>query len=338
VAQTINRQVVAKMTDNMKVRDRINASILGAADEIHQHRRRATILLGDVPWTHVEKEGDLAGFLTDVADTDRPGDVGAYIRALLPWANYRASFELRPRDVCAVMGAKTAREVHAVVGELVLEAQRFIAMEMDRDLVCGIGGDESMIGLLHAIGGINYGEISTARHPEWCGNVISNGGQLRALTPDILSYGDEMIFRTKMQPWDHVVTTRKIVQRYAPYFIGGGPNCSELFRMGKRIVRVPHMVAGQLALINTQELQLKTETPAFDPEQMQTFESLGVSRQYVDDIMLGRGGRTASRLMAYASSAVGARTGHVTCTIEVAAALGLRSLRAHALITDIAES
>ena len=248
----------------------------------------------------------------DVQSSEYNSDVNE--PAILPWATYRSSFQVSEQEVdIARRSQGSATALLDIFGERLFGCQAKIAQSIETDVLAGTGvdvnGDPTCIGIfggaLSATG--QYGSINPATYPEWASNVVSNGGTLRALTPDLMSQVDQQIFTAASVPWDLIVTDAGITRKYMSFFSQGAPvagatqqslvrstadgarptygmgnaltNLSQLdnlFWMGRPVQRNPVSPANKMAFLNTSKLKMKYLPHVQTRNEIELFQVLGL--------------------------------------------------------------
>jgi len=292
------------------------------APELHRQWNRTTYLLGMINASKgvsdgsgknvafdVEFSGATAGTVaegSDVQASEYNSDVN--VPMFMPWATYRSSFQVSEQEVDAARTSiGTADALIDLFGDRILGCGAQIARAIETDALTGTGVDSSgnptLVGIfggaLSASGA--YGGLSPSTYPEWASNVLSNGGTARALTPDLMSQADQLIFTAASVPWNAIVTTAGVTRKYEGMFMSGnGVNNFPLVRMndranytmgvpndaqmqldaisfkGRPVSRNPVAPSGQLALLNTDFIKIKYLPHVPTRNEIEFFQNLGL--------------------------------------------------------------
>ena len=302
---------------------------------------------------------------SDVADSEFASDVDAPF--ILPWATYRTSFKVTEQEIDAARkSAGTPSALRDIFGARILSAGAILADQIERDALTGTGvdsnGNPTIIGIyggaLAASGA--YGGLNVATYPEWAGNVLSNGGTLRSLTPDLMEQADANIFTNSSQPWNLIMSSAGVVRKYTAMFTQGPPGTNlPLVRMndnagrpvyglspsidqsgqldavyfkGRRVLRNRVNPANKLALLNTDKIRMKYLPRALseaDKAFMQTMGIEGINGDAMNRTATGMQMRLLVLAQTGDSIKISAR---ITCQMAVV------RRNACALVTDISES
>jgi hypothetical protein len=278
-------------------------------EELQRQWNRTTVFLGEINARKgvsegkgknvafdVEFTGATAATVAEGADvpaTEYNQDVD--VPAFAPWATYRSSFQVTETEIDAAFTSGPQGMPSAlkdIFGARILSAGAIIASQMESDSLIGTGVDSSgnptIVGIyggaIAATG--SYLSINTATYTEWAGNVTSNGGTLRGLTPDLLETVDQNIFTASSLPWNLCMTTAGVARKYSQFFTQGsaGNNNLPLVRMndnagrpvyglgvpndaqgqydalmykGRKMIRNRLNPANKLALLNTDKIIMK---------------------------------------------------------------------------------
>lgn len=278
-------------------------------DDLQRQWNRTTFLLGEINARKGVTEGKGKNVAFDVeftgatAQTVAEGaDVQASefnqdidVPAIAPWATYRSSFQVTETEIDSAFssgpqGMPTA--LKDIFGARILSCGSVIASLIENDALVGTGvdagGDPTIVGIYGgaiAASGAYLG-INVATYPEWAGNVTSNGGTARQLTPDLLETVDQNIFLGSSLPWNLCMTSAGVLRKYSQFFTQGsaGNNNLPLIRMndnagrpvyglgvpndqagqydglqykGRKMIRNRLNPAGKLALLNTDKIMMK---------------------------------------------------------------------------------
>ena len=168
---------------------------------------------------------------SDVPATEYASDTN--VPAYFPWCTYRSSFAVTEMELDAASGSVgTPQALRDLFGARILDAGAVLAKTIENDALNGTGvdasGNPALVGIyggaLSASGA--YGGINPATFSEWASNVVSNGGTLRALTPDLLEQVDSNIFTASGIPWNLLMTDAGVLRKYSDIFTTsaqGGP-------------------------------------------------------------------------------------------------------------------
>jgi hypothetical protein len=303
----------------------------------------------------------------DVASGEYNSDVNE--PAFFPWATYRSSFWISEQEVSicrASMGSP--RALLDIFGERIFGCQAKLAQSIENDVLNGTGvdsnGNPTIIGIfggaLSASGA--YGGLNPATYPEWASNVVSNGGTLRALVPDLMHQLDQLIFTAASLPWDLIVTDAAIVRKYAEFFTQGAPTgvtaVQPLVRMndgganptysmgpamdqrgqlpslmwqGHEIQRNPLAPANKMAFLKTDKILMKYLKYVPGKAERELFEMLGLAGA------TGNEPKMATGIPARVASL--AKTGDsYKLTMNAVVAMAIKRRNACGTIVDIAES
>jgi hypothetical protein len=229
--------------------------------------------------------------------------------AIFPWCTYRSSFQVTELELdAAASSAGTANALRDLFGERIMNAGSILAKQIESDALNGTGvdanGNPALIGIyggaLSASG--PYGGINPATFTEWASNVVSNGGTLRPLTPDLMEQVDSNIFTASGLPWNLVMTDAGVLRKYADIFTTasqGGP----LIRMndnaqapkmglgwaldaqsqpidayfkGKPVIRNFLNPSNKMAFLNTEKIKIKYLPRAFNKADIDFLNMLGL--------------------------------------------------------------
>lgn len=350
--------------------------------ELHRQWNRTTVLLGELQATAgavsegfgkntqfaVEFSGATASTVaegSDVASSEYNSDIN--VPATFPWATYRSSFQLTEQEIDAARGSMgSPDELRALFAPRILSAGAVIARAIETDALTGTGtdsaGNPTLIGIfggaLSATG--LYGGLNPAAYPEWAANVVSNGGVLRTLQPDLLDQLDANIFTSSAEAWNMIMTDAAITRKYNGIFTGGAsPGANTLTRFndnptnpqygmgariddqgqvdalyyrGKRVLRNPVSPANKIAFLNTRHVQIKYLPHTPSQREKEYFEKIGIS---------GKSG-TYGPIQATGIPAritVLAKTGDsVKVTMRVTLAMAICRRNAQGLLVDVNES
>lgn len=351
--------------------------------ELHRQWNRTTVFLGELQATPgavregmgkntqfaVEFSGATAQTVaegSDVASSEYNSDVD--VPATFPWATYRSSFQLTEQEIdAAKSSAGSPDELRALFAPRILSAGAVIARQIETDALTGTGvdasGNPTLIGIFGgAISATGlYGGLNPAAYPEWASNVLSNGGVLRTLTPDLMDQVDANIFTSCSEPWDLAMGTAGILRKYVGIFTGSGssalsvplvrmndqsgnpvyglsPRLDEqgqqdaVYYKGKRVLRNPVAPTGKLALLNKRHIQIKYLPHEPSMREKEFFEKIGLQ---------GKSGSfgpvQATGIPARVT--VLAKTGDsVKVTMRVTLAMGIARRNAQGLLVDINEN
>jgi hypothetical protein len=229
--------------------------------------------------------------------------------AIFPWCTYRSSFQVTELELdAAASSAGTANALRDLFGERIMNAGAILAKTIENDALNGTGvdvnGNPALVGIfggaLSASG--PYGGINPATYSEWASNVVSNGGTLRPLTPDLMEQVDSNIFTASGVPWNLIMTDAGVLRKYSDIFTTaaqGGP----LIRMndnaqspkmglgyaldaqsqpidayfkGKPILRNFLSPANKVAFLNTDKIKIKYLPRAFNKADIDFLNMLGL--------------------------------------------------------------
>ena len=342
--EKMNEQVKERF-DALVIKSRLNAAIIAAAPRLKKERERITSFLSCVGATSIRiPEDDKRGivtFRTDVPDPQYVGqartDLESNFLSVQRLANYVVRFTLSDADAEGIAKASAPEEVFQVgsVGSNIFAANMILAKGMEFDAIGAKGedsaGDTTFVGLVPALltTGL-YGGVSTLMD-QWSPNVLSNGGVLRPLTPDLMFDADRRVYETKFEQWTHVLMTPGSVRRYQQ-FLTYGARENTLYWKGCPLIRHMGLPSGSIVFVNSHEIEVRRETPVIDAVPVPAFGGWN-GPPAGEPVILGD---MASGISGYVTSAIKVSDG-VRCTMAIRAALGLKSRRAHALICDIAE-
>ena len=287
--------------------------------------------------------------------------------ALFPWATYRSSFQISEQEVSiARSSAGSPTALMDVFGERLYGCQAKLAQQIENDVLNGTGvdtnGDPTIIGIfggaLSASGA--YGGLNPATYSEWAGNLVSNGGTLRALTPDLMHQLDQLIFTASSLPWDAIVTDAAIVRKYSEFFTQGPPTTGQvpLIRMndgganptytmgpamdakaqfpslmwqGHPIMRNPLAPANKMAFLNMDKLMIKYLKYVPGKTERELYEMLGIGGA------TGNEPKMATGLPARVSAM--AKTGDsYKVSMNCVCAMAVKRRNSCGLLVDVAES
>lgn len=302
----------------------------------------------------------------DVAASEFASDID--VPATFPWCHYRHSFQVTEQEVDAARSSMgTPEELRNLFGPRLISASAVIARAIENDALIGTGvdalGNPALVGIfggaLSASG--LYGGLNPAVYSEWAGNVTSNGGTPRTLTPDLLEQVDANIFTASSEPWNLTMTSAGVVRKYASFFTNSGaaglgvplirmndqggspvyglgvPNDANgqqeaLYFKGRRVIRNAVNPTGKLALLNTNHIKMKYLPHVPSAREKEFFEKMGVSGKS------GTFGPVQATNLPMRVTTL-AKTGDsikVTCRVTVA--MGIVRRNSCGLLLDIAET
>ena len=348
--------------------------------EMHRQWNRTTVLLGElsaVPNGITEGSGKNTQFATefsgatastvaegsDVAVSEFGSDVN--VPATAPWCTYRSSFQLSEQEMDAARGASgSPDELRNLFGPRILSAGAVIARAIETDALTGTGvdvnGNPTLVGVfggaISATG--NYLGLNPIAYPEWAGNVTSNGGVARTLTPDLMDTVDQNIFTACSEPWNLLMTTGGVVRKYKGFFSGGGTPSAGLARFmdkadapqygygnrvddqgqqeslwygGKRVFRNAVAPSGKLAFLNTRHIKIKYLPHTPSEREKEFFEKIGLKGQS------GTFGPVQATSMP-ARAVVLAKTGDsIKVSVRITCAMAVTRRNSCGLLTDVNE-
>lgn len=263
----------------------------------------------------VEFSGASAGTVAegaDIASNEFNSDINE--PAFFPWCTYRSSFQATEQEVdIARRSAGSPTALMDLFGERIFGCQAQIARSIENDVLAGTGvdanGNPAIIGIfggaLSATGA--YGGLNPATYSEWASNVVSNGGTLRALTPDLMAQVDQQIFTAASIPWDLIVTDAAITRKYVGIFTQGAPvtgatqqalvrnmdaspapqyaigpgltsmsQLDNLYFMGRLVQRNPVSPANKIAFLNSSKMRMKYLPHVQSRNEIELFQMLGL--------------------------------------------------------------
>jgi hypothetical protein len=154
----------------------------------------------NVAW-QVEMDGASAVDFAEGSDvTSGEFDFDPFQDAILPWGQYRASFEISNLMINALGNSVgNAGALDDLWGERVFGKAAKLLDRINSDLYVGTGtgtqGNPCIIGLQTALAATGtYAGLSKSTYPEWAGNVGANGGIPRQLTMNVLSTTENIGF------------------------------------------------------------------------------------------------------------------------------------------------
>jgi hypothetical protein len=259
----------------------------------------------------VEFTGATAGTVaegSDVGATEFNSDVNEPMT--MPWCSYRSSFQISERLVNAARSSVGFPDaLKDLFGERILGCQAKLAQAIEIDAISGTGvdtnGNPALVGIFGgalSASGV-YGGLNPATYSEWAGNVLANGGTVRALTPALLEAADAQIFTAASVPWNLIVTTAGVTSKYAQLFTMGVTSAGAITRMndnpnspqyglgvpndnmmqqtsllwkGQRVYRNPQAPTGKLAFLNTDFIKIKYLPYVPNKAAIEYFQSVGL--------------------------------------------------------------
>lgn len=316
-----------------------------------------------------EFTGATAGTVAEGADivaTEYNSDVNE--PAIVPWATYRGSFQVSEQEAdIARRSAGSATALMDIFGERLFGVQAQIARSIETDALTGTGvdtnGDPTIIGIFGgalSASGV-YAGLNPATYTEWASNNVSNGGTLRALTPDLMAQVDQLIFNASSIPWDLIVTDAAITRKYLAFFTQGAPvagatqqalvrtngadqrptygmglaltNLSQLdnlYWQGRAVQRNPVSPANKIAFLNSTKIKFKYLPHVQTRNEIELFQRLNLQ---------GASGGIIQATGIPARCAEVAKTGD-SHKVTIRATVGMVVTRRNAcgLLVDIAES
>lgn len=305
---------------------------------------------------------------SDVPATEYAQDID--VPAIAPWATYRSSFQVTETEIDGAFtsgpqGMPTA--LKDILGARILSAGAIIASQIENDALVGTGvdanGNPTIVGIyggaLAATGA--YLGVNQATYSEWAGNVVSNGGTARQLTPDLLEQVDANIFTAASIPWNLCMTSAGVARKYSQFFTQGsaGNNNLPLVRMndqagrpvyglgvpvdgagqldalmfkGRKMIRNRLNPAGKLALLNTDKMMVKYLPRVLREQDLAFMRMLGIE---------GSSGGMAPIQATGMPMRVAelAKTGDsIKVTMMIRCQMAILRRNAHGLLTDILET
>jgi hypothetical protein len=288
--------------------------------------------------------------------------------ATFPWATYRSSFQVSEQEVDAARraaGSPTA--LMDLFGERLLGSQAQIALQIEKDVLSGTGvdtnGNPTIIGIfggaLSATGA--YGGLNPATYTEWASNVVSNGGTLRSLTPDLMAQVDQQIFVAASLPWDTIVTSAGVTRKYLSFFTQGPPvtgqvplvrmndgganpnygmgvannakmQLEQLYWQGKRVMRNAFSPANKMAFLNMDKLMIKYLPHVAGRNEIELFQTLGLQGS------TGGGAPIQATGIPARVAELGKTGDSHKVTLRATVAMAVRRRNACGLLTDISEA
>jgi hypothetical protein len=214
------------------------ATALGNAHEAklyHQFNRAAETLsivsaepaVNKVPsWDAEFSSATAASAYAEGSDIDEAElTTDTLVPATLGWGLYRTGFKLSQTEIQAARASRgSPDELYQILGDRLMTAGARLASLANTDFFTGDGtngsGNPTIVGLhggaLDATG--TYAGILRSTYSEWAGNVLSNGGNARALTPDLLAQAEELIYRATNRKFDFLVGSTGVRRKYRGIF------------------------------------------------------------------------------------------------------------------------
>src|SRR6185312_3927130 len=207
-----------------------------------------------------------------------------------------------------------------------------------------------------------YGGLNPATYTEWASTLLANGGTLRSLTPQLMNQADNAIFIAAALPWNLILTSAGVAAKYEQFFTAGtsGSGGVPMARMndqgqrpvyglgtalsadgqmdnllwkGKSVQRNPLAPTGKMAFLNTEFIKLKYLPHMPTRNEIEFFESLGLTGSSGDEPSTRMTVPLPVRFVEIAKTGDSHKiSGRVTC----AAAITRRN--AMAIVQDLAES
>lgn len=268
--------------------------------------------------------------------------------AVLSFGQYRSAFQLSNLEIKAAQAnIANAAELGRIFAERLDGSVSKIASVANADIWTGTGSDGSsnpnIIGIPTALAASGaYAGLSKSTFTEWAGNILANGGVARALTQDLLYNLDQLIFTASGKTPKIIIASPGVYRKYAglfeaikrvmvgangevPSFSGGE---RELSWKGMPVIRDRNMPSGTLAMLDTEEIQLRPLTGLVDAD--------GIMAQ--NRALVSSNGDTSANLPLVCDVYPLARTGSaVKFMAETYLQLQVMRVNAHGLVQDISE-
>lgn len=270
-------------------------------------------------------------------------------KASLAWGQYRSAFSLSNLEInAAAANIANATALEDMVGERFLSAIAAITDQIEVDLFAGTGtdgsGNPNIFGMDTAISLTgSYAGVSTGTYSEWKGNVTANGGVAQALTMNQLAVLEQNIYTSSGMEPDFLVTTPAVHTKYEGLFEsarrtindGQAPvpsyqgSTGRLYWRGKPVIRSRRCTAGELFMVNADQLQLVVLPWANVPDGVMTVTRNAVSSNGQQDDTIGIPFKVYPL----------ARTGSaIKFAVEVYCQLKVKRPNAHGKLADILET
>ena len=303
---------------------------------------------------------------SDVPATEYATDID--VPAFAPWATYRSSFQITETEIDAAFTSGPQgmpQQIKDIFGARVLSAGAAIASQIENDSLVGTGvdsfGNPTIVGVYGGgLGGGVYLGINPATYSEWNALSVSNGGVTRALTPQLLDTVDSNIFLGASIPWNLVMTSAGVANKYAGIFQGTATNPSQLplIRMndqagspvyglgvppnssgqfdsliykGRQVIRNRLNPSGKLALLNTDKMMVKYLPRTMSGKDIAFLTMLGIE---------GSSGGMApiqATGMPMRVAELGKTGDSIKVTMMIRCQLAFTRRNAHGLLVDISE-
>lgn len=223
-------------------------------------------LSGQSAATHVEGADVTSGeFLIDQK-----------VPMILNWGLYRNAFGLTEHQLEAAMTSKdSAEQLMQLLEESVYESVAALASKLNADLFTGIGSGNALCGLDYSLLTTGTYAGQTVDGTLLASNIDANGGVDRALTVDLMSNMEGLIFSASGLRPDMIVTTPKVMNKYKALFeplrrvqgdSAGKYDTSvsdgEVFFMGIPVIRDKDCPAGCMYFINKSAVHTVYMPPA----------------------------------------------------------------------------
>lgn len=142
------------------------------------------------------------------------------VPAILPWGQYRSSFEVSGLALSAAAGSTgTPSDLVNLIEGDTRDAASALASLMNADLYSGTGAGNTFVGLQSALAvGNTYATIDKLAQAEWDGNVDANGGVARPLTKALLDDMEQAIYQRSGMAPDVIVCTPAVAKKYESLF------------------------------------------------------------------------------------------------------------------------
>ena len=151
------------------------------------------------------------------------------VPAVMPWCNYRTSFQITEQAVdAAASSIGIPQELEDMLEEKFVGCSAKLISQINGDVWSGTGSatgidgvtSNTLIGFtqgaLSATG--SYAGISRSQFAEWAGNTIANGGIARPLSKDLIDQGEQNIFTAAGEDFDWIITSAGVYRKYEGLF------------------------------------------------------------------------------------------------------------------------
>lgn len=286
---------------------------------------------------------------SDVGSTEFKQD--PITKAVLSWGQYRSAFQLSNLEVnAAAANISNATALEDIVGERFLGSVAAITDQIEVDLFSGTGTDVSsnpnIVGMDAAItasgSSSGYAAVNSSTHTEWLAQV-SDPGSPTAMTMNQLAVLEQGIYtKSGMEP-DFLITTPAVHTKYEGLFEsarrtindGQAPvpayqgSAGRLYWRGKPVIRSRRCTAGELFMVNSDQIELVALPFANIPDGVMTVTRNAVS---------SNGKQEDTIAIPFKVYPLGRTGSAIKFVVEVYIQLRVKRPNAHGLLKNILET